>query len=118
MAKEEKKYLTKNKCASQQTSFRVPEDSANNEPKMARIDSVVSTSQVPASDPVSLPTKHQSRRKMNLKRALLSTPKNSSVCSLKNQPNNHSIPPDTQKVEPDLSPSIPPPPPAKEFSKL
>ncbi|MBA0771205.1 hypothetical protein Gotri_019703 [Gossypium trilobum] len=98
MAKEEKKYLTKSKCASQQTSFRVPEGSVtNNDPKMAGIDSVVSTSQVPASDPVSLPTKHQSRRKMNLKRALLSTHKNSSVCTLKNQPNNHSVPPDTPK---------------------
>ncbi|KAB2059758.1 hypothetical protein ES319_A11G328900v1 [Gossypium barbadense] len=96
MAKEEKKYLTKSKCASQQTSFKVPEGSVtNNDPKMAGIDSVVSTSQVPAPDPVSLPAKHQSRRKMNLKRALLSAHKNSSVCTLKNQPNNHSVPPFT-----------------------
>ncbi|KAK8712216.1 hypothetical protein V6N13_147462 [Hibiscus sabdariffa] len=100
MAKEEKKYLTKGKCGAHQTSFRVPADSVtNNDPKMAGIDSVVSTSQAPTSNPISLPTKHQSRRKMNLKRALLSTNKNSSACSLKNQPNNHSLPGETLKEQ-------------------
>ncbi|KAK8488583.1 hypothetical protein V6N13_027535 [Hibiscus sabdariffa] len=98
MAKEEKKHLTKGKYGAQQTSFRVPTDAVtNHDPKMAGIDSVALTSQIPASDPISLPSKHQSRRKMNLKGALLSTNKNSSVCSLKNQPNMHSLPQEALK---------------------
>ncbi|KAK9016556.1 hypothetical protein V6N11_079051 [Hibiscus sabdariffa] len=98
MAKEEKKHLTKGKYGTQQTSFRVPTDSVtNHDPNMAGIDSVVLTSQFPASDPISLPSKHQSRRKMNLKGALLSTNKNSSACSLKNQPNKHSLPQEALK---------------------
>ncbi|GMI79542.1 ARABIDOPSIS THALIANA ALWAYS EARLY 3, ALWAYS EARLY 3 [Hibiscus trionum] len=100
LAKEEKKHkhLTKGKSGAQQTSFRVPADFVtNDDPKMAGIDSVVLTSQVPASNPTNLPSKHQSRRKMNLKRALLSTNKNSSACSLKNQPNKHSLPQEALK---------------------
>ncbi|GMI65604.1 ARABIDOPSIS THALIANA ALWAYS EARLY 2, ALWAYS EARLY 2 [Hibiscus trionum] len=100
MAKEEKKYLTEGKHGAQQTSFRVPADSVtNNDPKMAGVDSVVLTSQVHTSNPNSVPTKHQSSHKMNLKRALLSTNKNSSVCSLKNQPNNHSLLQETLKEQ-------------------
>ena len=107
MAEEENRYLTKGKCGAQSSvqsrqwkSFRVPEDSpTNNDPKMAGIDSVMSTSQVPAPNPANLPTKHQSRRKMNLKRALLSTDINSSKYTLKNQPNKHSLSQDRLKVE-------------------
>ncbi|XP_039040470.1 protein ALWAYS EARLY 2-like isoform X5 [Hibiscus syriacus] len=98
MAKEEKKYLNKGKSGAQQTLFRVPAESVtNNDPKVAGIDSVVPTSQVAASNSISLSTKHQSRRKMNLKRALFSTNKNLSACSLENQPNGHSLPQETLK---------------------
>ncbi|XP_022745411.1 protein ALWAYS EARLY 2-like isoform X2 [Durio zibethinus] len=105
MAEEEKKYLSKGKCGTQSSvhsrqwkSFREPEDSPTNiDPKMAGIDSVVSTSQVSAPNPVSLPTKPQSRRKMNLKRALLSTDINSSKYTLKSQPNKHSLSQDRLK---------------------
>lgn len=100
MAKEENKYLSKGTSGAQSSvqsrqrkPFRVAEDSPIiNIPKMARIDSVVSTTQVPAPNPVSLPTKHQSRRKMNLKRAFLSTDIKS-----KNQPKKNSVSQDTLK---------------------
>ncbi|XVF06071.1 hypothetical protein REPUB_Repub06bG0016700 [Reevesia pubescens] len=105
MAEEENKYLSKGKCGAQSSvqprqwkSFRVPEDSPpNNDPKMAGIDPVVLTSQVPTPNPVNLPIKHQSRRKMNLKRALLSTDINSSKCTLKSLPNKHSFSQDRLK---------------------
>ncbi|XP_021282350.1 protein ALWAYS EARLY 2 isoform X3 [Herrania umbratica] len=107
MAEEQNKYLTKGKCGGQSSvqsrqwkSFRVSEDSpTNDDPKMAGIDSVVLTSQVPVPNPVSLATKHQSRRKMNLKRALLSTDRSSSKCTLKNQPNKQSVTQDRLKEQ-------------------
>ncbi|XVF57456.1 hypothetical protein PTKIN_Ptkin06aG0207000 [Pterospermum kingtungense] len=100
IAEEDLKYLSKGKCGAQSSvqsrqgkPFTVTEDSPfNNDPKTARIDSVVSTTQVPAPNPVSLPTKHQSRRKMNLKRAFLSTDIKS-----KNQQNKNSLSQDTLK---------------------
>ncbi|XP_022719393.1 protein ALWAYS EARLY 2-like isoform X2 [Durio zibethinus] len=104
MAEEENKYLSKGKCGAQSSvqsrqwkSFRVPEDSPTNNPKMAGIGSVVSTSKVPAPNPSILPTKHQSRRKINLKRALFSTDINSSKYTFKNQPNKHSLSQDRLK---------------------
>ncbi|XWS58184.1 hypothetical protein CRYUN_Cryun08bG0013000 [Craigia yunnanensis] len=71
------------------------EDMAEEEIKY--LTKAVPTSQVPAPNPASLPTKHQSRRKMNLKRALLSTDINSSKYTLKNQPNKHSLSQDRLK---------------------
>ena len=114
MAEEENINLTKRKCGAQSSvqsrqwkSFRVPEDSpTNNDPKMAGIDSVMSTSRVPAPNPVSLPNKHQSRRKTNLKRALLSTDINSSKCTLKNKLNKQSLSQDRLKVGSNLCPFI------------
>ncbi|XVE63010.1 hypothetical protein DITRI_Ditri06bG0165400 [Diplodiscus trichospermus] len=105
VAEEENKHVTEGKCGAQSSiqsqqlkPFRVPQDSPpNNDQKMGGIDLVVSTSQDPASNPVNLPIKHQSRRKMNLKRALLSTDINSSKCTLKNQPNKHSLSQDRLK---------------------
>ncbi|XWS64536.1 hypothetical protein CRYUN_Cryun05aG0012500 [Craigia yunnanensis] len=105
MAEEENINLTKGKCGAQSSvqsrqwkSSTVPEDSPTNiDPKMAGIGSVVSTSQVPAPNPVSLPNKHQSRRKTNLKRALPSTDINSSKYTLKNRPNKHSLSQDRLK---------------------
>ncbi|XP_040940936.1 protein ALWAYS EARLY 2 isoform X3 [Gossypium hirsutum] len=99
MAEEVNKSLTKGSSAQssvqsrQRKSFRVPEDSlTKNDPKFAETDSLVSTLQVPAeSKLVSLPNKHQSRRKMNLKRALLSTDINSLNYTLANQPNKDSL---------------------------
>ncbi|MBA0875229.1 hypothetical protein Goshw_028221 [Gossypium schwendimanii] len=99
MAEEMNKSLTKGSSAQssvqsqQRKSFRVPEDSlTKNDPKFAETDSLVSTLQVPAeSKLVSLPNKHQSRRKMNLKRALLSTDINSLNYTLANQPNKDSL---------------------------
>ncbi|GMI85010.1 ARABIDOPSIS THALIANA ALWAYS EARLY 3, ALWAYS EARLY 3 [Hibiscus trionum] len=85
IAEEVDKSLTKGKCGAESSvqsrqwkPFRVPEDSpTNNDPKIAETDPVVSTLQVPAEPKlVSLPNKHQSRRKMNLKRALVSRDKN------------------------------------------
>ncbi|KAB1994909.1 hypothetical protein ES319_D13G127600v1 [Gossypium barbadense] len=99
MAEEMNKSLTKGSSAQssvqsqQRKSFRVPEDSlTKNDPKFAETDSLVSIFQVPAeSKLVSLPNKHQSRRKMNLKRALLSTDINSLNYTLANQPNKDSL---------------------------
>ncbi|KAA3487259.1 protein ALWAYS EARLY 2-like isoform X2 [Gossypium australe] len=99
MAEEVNKSLTKGSSAQssvqsrQRKSFRVPEDSlTKNDPKFAETDSLVSTFQVPAeSKLVSLPNKHQSRRKMNLKRALLSADIDSLNYILANQPNKDSL---------------------------
>ncbi|EOY11451.1 DIRP,Myb-like DNA-binding domain, putative isoform 1 [Theobroma cacao] len=107
MGEEDNKYLTKGKCGAQSSvqsrqwkSFRVSEDSStNDDPKMAGIDSVVLTSQVPAPNPVSVPPKHQSRRKMNLRRAFLSTDRSSSKCTLKNQPIKQSVTQDRLKEQ-------------------
>ncbi|OMO68825.1 Always early, putative isoform 3 [Corchorus capsularis] len=102
---EEENYLSKGKSAAPSSIQSRPwKDSLNrrqgkgsrgskdnDDPKLAGIDSVVSTSQVPAANPVSLPTKHQNRRKMNLKRALISKDLNSSKCTSKNQPNKRCV---------------------------
>ncbi|KAE8686638.1 DIRP,Myb-like DNA-binding domain, putative isoform 3 [Hibiscus syriacus] len=79
--------------------FRVPEDSpTDNDPKIAETDQVVSTLQIPTEPKhVSLPNKHQSRRKMNLKRALVSRDINSPKYTLENQPNRHSLSQDSLK---------------------
>ncbi|KAL4339921.1 hypothetical protein GQ457_08G009640 [Hibiscus cannabinus] len=106
IAEEVNKSLTKGRCGAESSvqskqwkSFRVPEDPpTNNDPKVAETDPVVSTLQVPAEPKlVSLPNKHQSRRKMNLKRALVSRDTNSPKYSLENQPNKHSLSQDRLK---------------------
>lgn len=115
MAEEVNRSLTKGNSTQssvqsrQKKSFRVPEDSlTKNDPKIAETDSLVSTLQVPAeSELVSLPNKHQSRRKMNLKRALLSTDINSPNYTLANQPNKDSLSQDGLKVESNLPPNFP-----------
>ncbi|KAK8688117.1 hypothetical protein V6N13_086897 [Hibiscus sabdariffa] len=99
LAEEVNKSLTKGKCNAQSfiqsrqwKSFRVPEDfPTNNDPAISAIDSAVSTLQVPAEpELVSLPNKHQSRCKMSMNRALLSTDKNTLRHTLENQPNKQS----------------------------
>ncbi|KAK8651534.1 hypothetical protein V6N13_141134 [Hibiscus sabdariffa] len=106
IAEELNKSLTKGRCGAESSvqsrqwkSFRVPEDPpTNNDPKIAETDPVVSTLQVPAEPKlVSVPNKHQSRRKMNLKRALVSRDPNSPKYTLENQPNKHSLSQDRLK---------------------
>ncbi|KAE8679289.1 DIRP,Myb-like DNA-binding domain, putative isoform 2 [Hibiscus syriacus] len=106
IAEEVNKSLNKGKCGGESSvqsrqwkSFRVPEDSpTNNDLKIAETDPMVSTLQVPAERKlVSLPKKHQSRRKMSLKRALVSSDINSIKYTLENQPNKHSLSQDRPK---------------------
>ncbi|KAK8585644.1 hypothetical protein V6N13_050617 [Hibiscus sabdariffa] len=92
------KYSAQSSVQSRQWKpFRVQEDSpTDNDLKISEIDSAVSTLQVPAEpELVSLPNKYQSRRKMNLKRGLLST--DTPRYTLENQPNKQSLSQDRLK---------------------
>ncbi|KAL4309675.1 hypothetical protein GQ457_01G037240 [Hibiscus cannabinus] len=84
---------TSNSKKRKSKSFSASQDSpTNNDLKISETDSAVSTLQVPAEpELVSLPNKYQSRCKMNLKRGLLSTDKNTPRYTLENQPNKQSL---------------------------
>lgn len=96
LAEEDNKFSSKGKRTSQNSvqskqwkPGRVLEGSSVNDQIRASIDLVAPTAQAVAS-PASLPTKHQSRRKMDLKRKLSSKEMKSSKNSLKTQPNKNS----------------------------
>lgn len=67
------------------------EGSSVNDQNRASIDLVAPTGQAPVASPASSPTKHQSRRKMDLKRKLSSKEMKFSENSLKTQPNKNSL---------------------------
>ncbi|KAH9755103.1 protein ALWAYS EARLY 2 [Citrus sinensis] len=98
LAEEHNKFASKGKRTSQNSAQskqwkpgRVLEGSSVNDQNRASIDLVAPTAQAPVASPASLPTKHQSRRKMDLKRKLSSKEMKFSENSLKTQPNKNSL---------------------------
>ncbi|KAL9447323.1 hypothetical protein AB3S75_014900 [Citrus x aurantiifolia] len=98
LAEEHNKFASKGKRTSQNSAQskqwkpgRVLEGSSVNDQNRASIDLVAPTAQAPVASPASLPTKHQSRRKMDLKRKLSSKEMKFSENSLKTQPNKTSL---------------------------
>lgn len=98
LAEEDSNFSSKGKRTNQNSAQskqwkpgRVLECSSGNDQNRASIDLVAPTAQVPVASPASLPTKHQSRRKMDLKRKLSSKEMKSSENSLKPQPNKNSF---------------------------
>ncbi|XP_052297498.1 protein ALWAYS EARLY 2 isoform X6 [Citrus sinensis] len=98
VAEEHNKFASKGKRTSQNSAQskqwkpgRVLEGSSVNDQNRASIDLVAPTGQAPVASPASSPTKHQSRRKMDLKRKLSSKEMKFSENSLKTQPNKNSL---------------------------
>ncbi|KAL9450469.1 hypothetical protein AB3S75_012250 [Citrus x aurantiifolia] len=98
LAEEHNKFGSKGKRTSQNSAQskqwkpgRVLEGSSVNDQNRASIDLVAPTAQAPVASPASLPTKHQSRRKTDLKRKLSSKEMKFSENSLKTQPNKNSL---------------------------